>query len=69
MKRTLQNCTLIKKCVTDGIGTPKQYDNKCEGYTLGDGEEPVKQCKKCKLNENYQENYMSEILKKYSRNK
>ena len=49
--RTLDNCTLIKKCVKAGIGEPQQWYNinKCEGYQRGENDdEPCEQCKKCR---------------------
>ena len=52
MKRTLDNCTLIQKCVRMGIGTPEQYHdiNKCFGYVRSDNDdEPCEQCKNCEL--------------------
>lgn len=52
MKRTLENCTLIKKCVAKGIGAPEQYRNlnKCMGYARSEGDdEPCEKCKKCRL--------------------
>lgn len=52
MQRTLDNCTLIKKLVKDGIGEPEQYYNlnKCSGYTKSENnDEPCEQCRKCRL--------------------
>lgn len=50
--RTIENCTLIQKCVKKGIGEPQQWHfiNKCEGYQRGENDdEPCEQCKKCKF--------------------
>ena len=44
MKRTLTNCSLVKK-----IGKPVQYDGKCEGFAGPDGDEPCRQCQSCEL--------------------
>lgn len=52
MQRTLENCTLIKKCIKKGIGEPEQYRNlnKCVGYAKGENDdEPCEQCKRCRL--------------------
>ena len=52
MQRTLDNCTLIKRCVKAGIGEPQQWYNiqKCEGYQRSeDDDEPCEQCKKCRF--------------------
>lgn len=58
MKRTLDNCTLIKECVKKGIGEPKQYYNieRCEGYARSEyDDEPCEKCKKCKYNIAFEE--------------
>lgn len=49
-KRNLDNCNLIKK-----FGKPKQYGGKCEGYCGADRDEPIEQCRECKLNTMYEE--------------
>lgn len=52
MQRTLENCTLIKKCVAKGIGEPEQYpdQSKCIGYARSEyDDEPCEKCKKCSL--------------------
>lgn len=50
MKRTLENCTLIKQ-----IGSqPNQYDGKCEGFA-GATDETCEKCKECKLNVGYED--------------
>lgn len=48
--RTIENCSIIKKCVKAGIGEPTQYYNikRCEGYA------PFEQCKKCKYHISYE---------------
>lgn len=43
-KRILENCNAIKAAIILGIGTPNQYEGKCDGYDV----EPI--CKECKLN-------------------
>ena len=49
MKRTMQNCGIIKRCIKWGIGEPKTLkDGKCDGYENKDGE-PIRECQKCKL--------------------
>lgn len=56
MQRTLENCTLIQKCVRKGIGEPEQFPNinKCFGYQRGeDDDEPIEQCKQCRLSTYY----------------
>lgn len=54
MKRTLNNCSLIGKMYIYQ-GKPKQYDGKCEGYCGVDRDEPIEQCRECKLNVGYKE--------------
>jgi hypothetical protein len=45
MKRTLENCSIIKK-----FGEAVQYDGKCEGLGKTDADdETCDVCKKCKL--------------------
>ena len=45
MKRTLENCRLVKV-----YGTPNQYDGKCEGFGTSDiDDEPCEVCKRCPL--------------------
>lgn len=50
MKRTLDNCSLIKKMVRSGIGTPEQNKDKwCMGYCHSEyDDEPCDVCQKCK---------------------
>ena len=57
MQRTLENCSLIKKCVKRGIGEPTQYYNinRCEGYAKSDYDEPCEVCKRCKFCITYDE--------------
>lgn len=44
-KRTLQNCSLIKK-----YGKPEQYNGLCEGFGRSENDdEPCEICKECKL--------------------
>ena len=52
MPRTIENCTLIKKGIKQGIGEPTRFYNvnKCEGYAKSEvDDEPCEQCKKCKF--------------------
>lgn len=46
MKRTLENCSLIKK-----VGcAPNQYDGKCEGFGRSEhDDEPCETCQNCGL--------------------
>ncbi|WP_404988418.1 hypothetical protein [Clostridium culturomicium] len=55
MKRTLENCSLIKIGIQIGEGKPNQYEGKCEGYCNYDGDEPMEKCKACKLNTCYED--------------
>lgn len=49
--KTLENCSLIKRCIEIGIGKPKQDDKTCEGYATDEmDDEPYYICKKCKFN-------------------
>ena len=60
MKKTIENCSLIKKGVKLGEGIPRIYKNEnakqiCEGYQIGwNDDEPCDQCKKCKHKEFYE---------------
>lgn len=50
MKRTTENCALIKKMVRAGIGEPEREKNWCNGYTVSeDNDEPSYVCRECKL--------------------
>ena len=53
-KRTMENCSVIKKAVKMGIGECGTEDGKCKGYT-NEGEEPCIKCIDCKLNIYYEE--------------
>lgn len=55
MKRTLENCSLIRKMGDRGTDYPRQTDGRCAGYCTEDDDEPCKICKKCSLNEFYEE--------------
>lgn len=45
MKRTLDNCKLVKK-----HGRPLQYDGVCEGFARSEtDDEPCEICKECRL--------------------
>lgn len=56
MKRTLDNCTVIKHNIKEGIGSPEQYSGKCLGYSQSEyDDEPCEACKNCKLNTMYGE--------------
>ena len=39
MQRTLENCTLIQKCVRKGIGGPEQRNGKCMGYQKSENDD------------------------------
>jgi hypothetical protein len=58
-KRTTENCTLIKKAVKKGVGTPDIVNGKCMGYSNGsqdrEDDEPCLICMDCKLNTMYGE--------------
>lgn len=54
-KRTIDNCSLIKKRIKQGTGVSIGGDGKCLGYTTHEfDDEPCDQCKKCKLNTSYE---------------
>jgi hypothetical protein len=55
VKKTLENCNVIKEAIALGVGMPNQYEGKCEGYDAENREEPLKRCKCCKLNTMYEE--------------
>lgn len=58
-KRTIENCTLIKRMVRKDIDEPHKYnsilypDGVCDGYLTD--EEPHEICDKCKLCTSYEE--------------
>lgn len=52
-KRTLENCNLIDKLFIYQ-GRPQQDNGKCEGYCGKDRDEPIEQCRECKLNIGYE---------------
>ena len=54
-KRTVENCSIIKKAVRKGEGDPWVRNGKCPGYSHTEGDEPIEECLKCKLNEHYGE--------------
>ena len=47
-KRTIENCSLIKKAIKELAGEPKVLEGKCEGYH-NEHDEPHEVCQKCKL--------------------
>lgn len=49
MKRTLENCSLIKQSIHIGVGRPNQRNGLCQGYSYPDDDEPCETCKNCKL--------------------
>jgi hypothetical protein len=50
MRRTLDNCKLVKR-----YGRPLQYDGKCEGFAKScDDDEPCEVCMGCPLNTAYE---------------
>ncbi len=50
MKRTLENCSLIKHGIYIGVGRPEQRNGSCMGFTtVGCDDEPCETCKNCKL--------------------
>lgn len=52
MKRTIENCSIKKKCVKCGIGEPDVKNGYCLGYCCGENDdEPIDACKKCKYYE------------------
>lgn len=54
MRRTLTNCSLIKKCVSLGVGEPEQYGGLCNGYQKSElDDEPCEICGKCNLYVSY----------------
>ena len=56
MKRTLYNCSLIKKMVNEGIGEPERHYTTRVGYQKSENDdEPCEICKNCKLNYMYGE--------------
>lgn len=56
-KRTVENCSLMKKQRRYGYGTPEiEFYGKCLGYsTSSTDDEPCETCKKCKLNSAYRD--------------
>lgn len=57
MKKTLFNCSLIKKMVVKGEGEPERYYVTCAGYPKSENDdEPCETCKKCILNYSMEKN-------------
>lgn len=54
-KKTIDNCTVIKRAVRDGVGYPDVSGDKCDGYAKGYCDEPHDSCIRCKLFEGYGE--------------
>lgn len=48
-KKTIDNCTVIKKAIKIGIGFCGTVGDKCEGYCTETDDEPCDKCKRCKL--------------------
>ena len=49
--RTIENCSVIKRAVAEGIGEPERFWNlnKCLGYChSANDDEPIESCKNCK---------------------
>lgn len=56
MKKTMENCRLVKK-----FGKPNQYDGVCEGFCKGEyDDEPCEKCKGCKFF------YLNEVNKEFN---
>jgi len=54
MKRTIENCSIIKKMMHRGLGKPGVEDERCVGYATSDvDDEPCDVCKRCYLNTTY----------------
>lgn len=50
MKKTIENCRLIKRAIRIGIGSPEIRNNLCMGYSHGqDDDEPHPLCQQCKI--------------------
>ena len=47
-KRTIENCTMIKKAEKELIGAPRIIYGMCEGYH-NEHDEPHEVCQTCKL--------------------
>jgi hypothetical protein len=52
-KKTIENCTLIKMGIRDGIGYPGMIGDKCNGYAKYYCDEPHDSCIRCELFEGY----------------
>lgn len=66
-KRTIENCSLIRKAKRKGLGLPERCGNKCVGYAGADGDEPHVICQECKLNFYYAESHDTEMKDEYMR--
>ena len=56
MKRTIKNCSLIKRAIENGIGSPDTNFSKCLGYAVSEeDDEPCNTCKRCRLNTLYED--------------
>ncbi len=57
-RRTIENCSVVKKVARIGLGEPETQSGKCLGYAGGygpDDDEPCEECKVCKLNTTFEE--------------
>ena len=64
-KRTVENCSLMKKQRRYGYGTPEiEFDGKCLGYSVSStDDEPCETCKNCKLNSAYEYEMQDEYIR------
>jgi hypothetical protein len=57
-RRTIENCSVVKKAVRTGLGEPENQNGRCLGYAGSygpDDDEPCEECKACKLNTAFEE--------------
>lgn len=65
-KRTLENCSTVKKAIKIGLGKCETENGKCLGYA-NSGEEPHEICQECKLNIYYKDSHDNEMQNEYMR--
>lgn len=57
-RKTVTNCALARQNIRKGIGRPdtekdENGDTRCLGYGTGDSDEPIEPCKRCRINNTY----------------
>lgn len=65
-KRTIENCSIIKQSIKEGLKRCSTFNGKCLGYEDGN-EEVMLICQNCKLNVWYKDIQDNEMKDEYMR--